>query len=120
MSTDIAVAPGFEVHDVKVVNEVTCEDLGLLENRKCAPMLRAAKKTLQEIAREGGEVRIYWERWSPMTRELIADMILADVVKEKVMTYLGGREECFLRLTDKGRNLLTRIESERVQTTRVA
>ncbi len=109
-----------EVHEVSVSGEVLCDDLGLIETRKNAPVLRAAKKMLGLMADQGGEVRIYWERWNPLTREMVADMILGEVVIEKVMTYFGGREECFLRLTDKGRGMVDRIRKERVTTTRVA
>ena len=109
-----------EVHEVSISNEVTCDDLGLIETRKKEPVLRAAKKMLKLMADAGGEIRIYWERWSPLTREMVADMILGDVVVEKVVTYFGGHEDCFLRLTNKGRAMLDRIAKERLTTTRVA
>jgi hypothetical protein len=75
---------------------------------------------LEFLADTGAEVRIYWERWSPMTREMVADLMLANVVHEKVLTYFGGREDCYLRLTDKGRALVDRIRKERVEVKRIA
>lgn len=108
------------VHETKIAGEVTCEDLGLIENRKAAPVLRAAKKALAFLADAGQEVRIYWERWTPMTREMIADLMLADVVHERAVTYFGGREDCYLSLTNKGRAMIDRIRQERVEVTRVA
>jgi len=118
------------VIDVEVVGEVTFDELGLIDgtkdktnpgpNRRTDPVLRAAKKTLVFLADHGAELRIYWERWSPLTREMVADLILGDVVVEKVITYFGGREDCLLRLTDKGRKMVDRIKGERINATRVA
>lgn len=84
-----------------------------------------AMTTLCYIADQGGEVRFSWEGapdpatgiWrplSPAARELVADLINWQLVRER--EYVGARSsQTTLVLTDKGRNVVTVHRARKVK-----
>lgn len=68
----------------------------------------AAMQTLEYLADRGGEVRWSWEGIQPATREMVADLICAELVKEReyVTSALQLHGTLTLWLTDKGRNVV--------------
>jgi hypothetical protein len=97
---DVSHVNGTGVIDLTIDNDVELE-LGLA-NKPGAMM------TLSILADCGGECPWTWEGKSHATRELVADLIQMELVKEiEYVTHamqLHGR--LALRLTDKGRNVI--------------
>lgn len=66
-------------------------------------------QTLEFLADHGGEVPWSWENIRPATREMVADLIEHDHVREMeyVTSALQIQGRLALRLTDKGRNVVS-------------
>lgn len=68
-----------------------------------------AMRTLEYIADHGGEVRWSWDGIKQATREMVADLIQHELVKEieYVTSALQLHGALTLKLTDKGRNVVS-------------
>lgn len=89
--------------DLKITNDVAGE-LNLT-----LPMF----KVLDMLAKAGGELPFAWDKILPASRELLADMIDAGLVLDHPI--IGRRaDECLLRMTDKGRNVLDKHRQSKV------
>ena len=68
----------------------------------------AAMQTLEYLADRGGEVAWSWENIQNATREMVADLIQSELVKELeyVTSALQLHGRLTLKLTDKGRNVV--------------
>jgi hypothetical protein len=69
----------------------------------------AALQTLELLAQHGGEVPWSWEKISPASRDMVADMIVAELVVEREYCAHAAQlvpDRITLRLTDKGRNVI--------------
>jgi hypothetical protein len=71
--------------------------------------LPGAMRTLEFLADQGGEVAWSWDNIKPATREMVADLIQYELVKEMeyVTSALQLHGRLALRLTDKGRNVVS-------------
>ncbi len=69
----------------------------------------AAMMTMEHIADHGGEIRFSWEGLTSASREMVADLIMAGYVveREHVTHMLQVSGPLSLKLTDKGRNVVT-------------
>ncbi len=72
-------------------------------------LTEAMTRTLDFLALHGGEVPWSWDNIKPATREMVADLIEHELVKEMeyVTSALQLHGRLALKLTDKGRNVLT-------------
>lgn len=103
------------VIDLKIENDVEAE-LRSPSTGKPLAQIPGATKTLEYLADHGGEVNWSWEGIANATREMVADLIQMELVKEieyvTSATQLHGR--LALRLTDKGRNVVATHRKRKV------
>lgn len=113
-----AAVPGIAVIDLRSEGEDITIDLPILKRP-------GAQRTLYFIADRGGEVGWDWNGgidpktnlWKPLsheTRELITDLINAEILREREYVAGNAVAKLTLFLTDKGRNLVAKMRAHKI------